>query len=133
MSTYTDDANELLELQQYFEAHYIRVCSTLIPSSSSQNSTSLHIERNIMRTIKELGEVHYLPVVHIQNSHFLTGVKIVNCEIVGKEVLVRVGGGYELLKHFVQSNSRNYQRQLTTAMRKSGRGITWVVEQFVTG
>ena len=133
MSTYTDDANELMELQQYFEAHYVRVCSQPVPSDSTQNSTALQIEKKILRTIKELGEVHYLPVVHVHSSHFLAGVKIVNCEVVGKEVLVRVGGGYELLKHFVQSNSRNYQRQLTTAMRKSGRGITWVVEQFVHG
>lgn len=67
-----------------------------------------HIENKILRTIKELGEVHYLPVRHINTSHFLTGVKIINCEVVGQEVLVRVGGGYESLKHFVKANSRNF-------------------------
>lgn len=86
-----------------------------------------------MRTIKDLGEAHYLPVQHVQASHFLAGVKIIHCETVGGEVLVRVGGGYESLKHYVLSNSRNFQRQITSTMKRNGQGIGWVVDQLVQG
>ena len=71
-----------MELQQYFESHYARVCTKLSHSQTRANYHH-HIESRILKTIKEMGEVQYLPVQHINTSHFLVGVKIVNCEIVG--------------------------------------------------
>jgi len=53
-STNTDDANELYELQRYFEGHHQWLGARL--------PTARPIEVQIIRTIKSLGEAHYLPV-----------------------------------------------------------------------
>lgn len=39
-----------------------------------------------------------VPIIHVGGSQYLVGVKILHCELIGDQVQIRVGGGYDTLK-----------------------------------
>jgi hypothetical protein len=45
-----------------------------------------------------------VPIIHVGGSQYLVGVKILHCELIGDQVQIRVGGGYDTLKQYVQTN-----------------------------
>ena len=64
----------------------------------------------------------------------MIGVKIVNCELAGeKNVQIRVGGGYQTLKAYIDINARAAQRNIASSMMKNNQNLHWVLEQLVQG
>jgi hypothetical protein len=53
-----------------------------------------------------LGSPTQIPVVHLGGTQYLVGVKILNCELIGDQVQIRVGGGYDTLKQYVNTNCK---------------------------
>jgi hypothetical protein len=48
-----------------------------------------------------------LPIVHVEGSQYLIGVRILNCEVAGDNVNIRVGGGYDTLRNYLVGNYLN--------------------------
>lgn len=46
---------------------------------------------------------------------------------------MRVGGGYEPLKNYVEKNGRHFKRVIVTHMNKSGKDYEDVVDNMVSG
>lgn len=42
-----------------------------------------------------------IPIVHIGGTQYLVGIKILHCELIGDQVQIRVGGGYDTLKQYI--------------------------------
>lgn len=125
-SSTSDIAAEVVEIQRHLD-HTLAMIAPLGTVESS-------MESKIINTIKKMGQIHSLPVKHVEGNHYLVGIKIVNCvgETLGTKVLVRVGGGYESLKQHVAANSRLAQRHIGMQMKKHGQTVDQVVDQLVS-
>jgi hypothetical protein len=57
-----------------------------------------------------------IPIVHVGGTQYLVGIKFLNCELIGDQVQIRVGGGYDTLKQYVQTNYKAAQKNLAKSM-----------------
>jgi hypothetical protein len=66
------------------------------------------LEFKIEETLKELNMMTPLsmPIVHIEGSQYLIGIKILNLELAGDNINIRVGGGYNSLKNYLKNNCK---------------------------
>ena len=65
--------------------------------------------------------------MNIVDQKYLIGVNKCSCELRNKKIMIRVGGGYETLKDYVQKNEKYFERALIINMVKSEESLEFVI------
>jgi len=55
------------------------------------------------------------------------------CLLRGNQVILRVGGGYENFKTYIQKNKKYFERMLVILMIKSGESLEFVINALISG
>ena len=71
--------------------------------------------------------------MHIKGNLYLIGSQRATLDLKNDNVVVRVGGGSDLLTEYLQTNERHFERILLVYMIQSGDSIQDVVDQLCQG